>query len=52
MMLMKQVLYACPVQDNPHGLRLCASTQEKGLETIQCVRYDCFRERAVIELRR
>ncbi len=52
LMLRNQKLYACPVQDNPHGLRLCASTEEKELETIQCVKYDCFRERAVIELRR
>ena len=52
MMLRNQKLYACPVQDNPHGLRLCASTEEKDLETIQCVKYDCFRERAVIELGR
>jgi 3-oxoacyl-[acyl-carrier-protein] synthase II len=52
MMLMNQTLYACPVQDDPHGLRPCASTEGRSLETIQCVRYDCFGRRAVIELGR
>jgi 3-oxoacyl-[acyl-carrier-protein] synthase II len=52
LMLRNQKLYSCPVQENPHGLRVCASTEEKNLETIQCVRYGCSRERAVIELRR
>jgi 3-oxoacyl-[acyl-carrier-protein] synthase II len=51
-MLRNRKLYSCPVPDNPHGLRLCASIGEKNLETIQCVRYGCSRERAVIELRR
>jgi len=51
-MLKSQTLYACPVRDNPHGMRLCTSTEQKNLERIQCVRYGCFRERAVIEFGR
>ena len=52
LMLRNQTRYACPVQDNPHGIRLCTSTEQKKLERIQCVKYSCLRERAVIELER
>jgi 3-oxoacyl-[acyl-carrier-protein] synthase II len=51
-MLKNQTLYACPVQDNPHDARVCTSTEQKNLERIQCVRYSCLHERAVIELSR
>jgi len=51
-MLRNQTLYACPVQDNPHAVRACNSTEQKNLERIQCVRYGCLHERAVIELGR
>jgi 3-oxoacyl-[acyl-carrier-protein] synthase II len=52
LMLMNQIRYACPVQYNPHGLRLCASTEKQRIEAIQCVKYGCSRESAVIDLRR
>jgi 3-oxoacyl-[acyl-carrier-protein] synthase II len=52
LMLMRQMLYACPVQDNPHGIRVCTSTEARNLDVIQCVSYSCFHERSVIELRR
>ena len=51
-MLKNQTLYACPVRDNPHDARVCASTEQKNLERIQCVSYSCRDERAVIELSR
>jgi hypothetical protein len=51
-MLRNQTLYACPVQENPHAVPVCTSTEEKKLERVQCVRYSCLRERAVIELGR
>jgi hypothetical protein len=51
-MLRNQTLYACPVLDNPYGVRLCSSTERKNLERIQCVRYGCLGERAVIEFGR
>ena len=38
LMLMRQTLYACPVQDNPHGIRVCTSTEARNLEVIQCVK--------------
>lgn len=52
LMLMNQTRYACPVQDNPHGLRLCTSTEKQRIEEIQCVKYSCTGESAVIDLSR
>ena len=52
LMLMNQVRYACPVQDNPHSVEMCTVTEKKNLETIQCIKYGCFHEKAVIELAR
>jgi 3-oxoacyl-[acyl-carrier-protein] synthase II len=52
LMLLKQIRYACPVRDNPHGMRLCTATEQEKIEKIQCVKYDCFHEKAVIELTR
>jgi hypothetical protein len=52
LMLMSQVRYACPVQDNPHGVKICTVTEKASIETIQCIKYDCFHEKAVIALKR
>jgi 3-oxoacyl-[acyl-carrier-protein] synthase II len=52
LMLTNQTRYACPVQDNPHGARLCTSTEQQKLEEIHCIKYSCTREKAVIDLRR
>lgn len=52
LMLMNQTQYACPVLENPHGINLCTTTERRRLATIQCVRYGCVGERAVIELTR
>jgi 3-oxoacyl-[acyl-carrier-protein] synthase II len=50
--LINQTRYACPVQDNPHAIKLCTATEKAQIETIQCVKYDCFRQKATIELAR
>jgi len=52
LMLMNQTRYGCPVQDNPHGMRLCTSTGKQKIEEIHCVKYSCTRGKAVIDLRR
>jgi len=52
LMLMSQVRYACPVQDNPHGVGICTVTEKASIETIQCIKYNCFHEKAVIALKR
>jgi 3-oxoacyl-[acyl-carrier-protein] synthase II len=52
LMLMNQVRYACPVQDNPHGIGMCAVTEKKSIETVQCIKFNCLHEKAIIELKR
>jgi 3-oxoacyl-[acyl-carrier-protein] synthase II len=52
LMLMNQTRYGCPVQDNPHRMSLCTSTEQCDLEEIRCVKYSCTRGKAVIDLRR
>ena len=52
LMLRNQTRYACPIQDNPHGVRLCTSTEKQEIERIQCIKYSCSGEKAVIDLRR
>jgi len=52
LMLRSQTRYACPVQENPHGMRLCRSTEKGNLEKIQCVKRGCSGEEMVIDLER
>ncbi len=52
LMLMNQTRYGCPVQDNPHRMRLCTSTEPSELEEIHCVKDSCTRGRVVIALER
>jgi 3-oxoacyl-[acyl-carrier-protein] synthase II len=52
LMLRNQTRYACPIQDNPHGITLCTATEQTKLERIQCIKYSCSREKAIIELGR
>jgi len=52
LMLANQVRYACPIPHNPHGIGICTETEKTSIQTVQCVKYDCFHEKAVIELRR
>jgi 3-oxoacyl-[acyl-carrier-protein] synthase II len=52
LMLTKQTRYGCPVQDNPHQMRVCTSTEPCDLEAIHCVKYSCTRGRVVIALGR
>ena len=50
LMLKNQVRYACPVQDNPHSVDICTKTEQVNIERINCVRYNCRGEKAVIKL--
>jgi 3-oxoacyl-[acyl-carrier-protein] synthase II len=52
LMLANQMRYACPVQDNPQQLRLCTRTEREETLAIQCIKYGCVGEKAVVELRR
>jgi len=52
LMLKNQTRYACPVQDNPHGVKLCTTTEQAKIEKIQSVKYNCFQEKAAIEFKK
>jgi len=52
LMLKNQVQYACPVQDNPFGVNLCAMTEHAQIEEIQCIKNSCDQKKAVIKLKR
>jgi 3-oxoacyl-[acyl-carrier-protein] synthase II len=52
LILTRQTRYACPVQDNPHAVELCTATEKRKTERIQCIKYNCFHEKAAIELGR
>ncbi|MCK4401354.1 hypothetical protein KAW08_03505, partial [bacterium] len=50
LMLKNQMRYACPVQDNPHNINICAKTKPAQIQGIRCVRYNCEHEKAVVRL--
>ncbi len=52
LMLANQMRYACPVQENPRQIRLCTRTKHEEMKAIQCIKYGCVGEKAVVELRR
>jgi hypothetical protein len=50
LMFKEQYCYAAPVQDNPHGLNLCAVHRSEKINNINCVRYGCQREKVELFL--
>ena len=52
LMLKKQLCYANPVIDNPHGINIRHKAVRPDIEFIRCIRYNCFNEKAAIRLRR
>jgi 3-oxoacyl-[acyl-carrier-protein] synthase II len=48
LMLRRQVYYANPVGENPHGMKLLEKGGASNIERIRCVRYNCHGEKAVI----
>ncbi len=52
LMLKKQAVYANPVTDNPHGINLVNETKRFDIERIDCIRYNCYDEKAVVCLNR
>ncbi len=50
LMLKNQMRYACPVQDNPCNINICAKTEPAQIRKISCIRYNCGHEKAVIRL--
>jgi hypothetical protein len=52
LMLKEQRYYAAPVQDNPHGLNVCAAHRAAAIASISCVRYGCKKEKIELFLKR
>ena len=50
LMLKRQICYACPVTDNPHGFAICEQTAPASLREIACIRLDCVGEERIIRL--
>ena len=52
LMLQRQMRYATPVQDNPHGIRLLTESGSVPVASIRCIGINCYAERSVLYLRR
>ena len=50
LMLKRQICYACPVTDNPHGFRICEQTAPASLRETICTRLDCAGAERIIRL--
>ena len=50
LMLKNQMRYISPVQDNPHSANICTKTEKIDMERIHCIKYNCKKGKAVIEL--
>lgn len=50
LMLKQQILYAAPVLDNLHGLRLLETTRPADIESIRCIGCNCFGDQSVVLL--
>jgi 3-oxoacyl-[acyl-carrier-protein] synthase II len=52
LMLKNRMMYSNPILNNPHGLNIVDETKNADIELIQCIRYNCFNEKAAIYLRK
>ena len=52
LMLSDRIIYANPVKDNPHAINLITDTEPSDIELIQCIRYNCYGNKAAIYLRK
>jgi len=52
LMLKNQKLYASPATENPHWLNILTSHQTLPVHKIKCLRYNCYQEELIIQLRR
>ncbi|MBU0478629.1 beta-ketoacyl synthase chain length factor [bacterium] len=51
LMLKKQIHYACPISHNPYNINICRKTEPAQIQGINCIRYNCGREKAMIRLK-
>ncbi|MFA5394215.1 MAG: beta-ketoacyl synthase N-terminal-like domain-containing protein [Candidatus Ratteibacteria bacterium] len=52
LILKNQICYANPVLINPYKVNICANTKKMKIDSINCVRYNCSKVNAVVELKR
>jgi 3-oxoacyl-[acyl-carrier-protein] synthase II len=52
LMMKHQTVYAAPVQDNPHGLKVVTETGRARLDTIRCIGCNCYGEKTFTYLHR
>lgn len=50
LILKRQICYACPVQDNPHGVTICRETASRPVRDVVCTRLDCAGQPGVLHL--
>jgi len=51
LILKNQLCYASPIKINPYKMNVCASTKKMKIDRINCVRYNCNKVNAVVELK-
>lgn len=52
LMLKNQKLYAAPVKANPRNLNILTRNQTLAVHKIKCLRYNCYQEELIIQLKR
>ncbi len=52
LMLKNQKSYAAPIIENPHHLNIVTKSATLSVHKIECLRYNCYQEELVIQLRR
>ena len=52
LMLKNQKLYAYPIKENPHNLNIVTANQTLSVHKIKCLRYNCYQEELIIQLRK
>ncbi len=52
LMLKRQMRYAAPVLDNPHGIRLLTESGGGSVEAIRCIGLNCYSDRSMLYLTR
>ena len=52
LMLKNQKLYPCPITENPYNLNILTKDQTLTVHKIKCLRYNCYQEELIIQLRK
>ena len=52
LMLKNRMIYACPRQENNYAANICKKTKNADILSIECVKHNCFDEKAIIKLKK